>query len=48
MKVHKDDLRAHKAVKLNPTERDKFLSELTSLALKVPTQNNHKTVTLQY
>ena len=35
MKVHKDDLRAHKAVKLNPTERDKFLSELTSLALKV-------------
>lgn len=35
VKVHKDDLHSHKAVKLNPTERDKFLSELTSLALKV-------------
>ena len=32
VKVHKDDLRTHKAVKLNPTECDKFLSELTSLA----------------
>ena len=35
IKVHKDDLLTHKAIKLNASERGKFLSELISLARKL-------------
>jgi len=35
IKVHKDDLLTHKAIKLDASERGKFLSELTSLARKL-------------
>lgn len=34
MKVHKDDLLTHRAIKLNGYERGKFLGELISLAKK--------------
>jgi len=37
VKVHKDDLTTHKVIKLNASERGKFLSELTSLARKLLT-----------
>jgi len=35
IKVHKDDLLTHKAIKLDASECGKFLSELTSLARKL-------------
>ena len=35
MKVHKDDLLTHRATKLKGPEREKFLSQLNSLAKKL-------------
>ena len=35
MKVHKDDLLTHRAIKLNGSERGKFLSQLNSSAKKL-------------
>jgi len=35
IKVHKDDPLTYKAIKLDTSERGKFLSELTSLARKL-------------
>jgi len=35
IKVHKDDLLTHKAIKLDSSESGKFLSQLTSLARKL-------------
>jgi len=40
IKVHKDDLLTHKAIQLDATEREKFLSELTSLARKLKDDNS--------
>jgi hypothetical protein len=35
LKIHKDDLLTHKVIKLNASERGKFLSQLTSLTRKL-------------
>jgi len=39
-KVHKDDLLTHEVIKLDASERGKFLSELTSLARKLVLSRN--------